>query len=354
MGAFASEAETELQNLKKEQAKPGARLFIEAGEVWESLWQLCKERLPPGFVDPGNIESLYQFAETLIYSTSGVITLNVGDEQRRYELGYVETMLALWTWKIYHKLHAVKNPLLRAPYESLFHAMLDNDIANRVAILTTNYDLVPEFTALACTTECRCDPAWDSPEGYWQARVDEKDRERPDRVTKIPIVKLHGSVDLFTVQSEDGIRLRWAGWLDKNVRLGDGFKPAALQLNALVKLRRQFGETLTPAIVPPTFAKARRFSWVDGIWRQGCRAIAQAKDILFIGYSLPPSDGHMRGLVAAGLGSKSQMPRVWVANRCERAVEDFARWFDIPSERQYKGPFEEMGPTLQSWFGKMA
>jgi hypothetical protein len=105
-------------------------------------------------------------------------------------------------------------------------------------------------------------------------------------------------------------------------------KPAIFAVDAIWSLRKQ-RSNLVPAIVPPTYAKLGRKEWLVQIWAHALEALRTAKTVLFIGYSMPPSDGAMRALIhgAFATGRASSPRRVIVIDPGEETQENYRGLF---------------------------
>ena len=68
-----------------------------------------------------------------------------------------------------------------------------------------------------------------------------------------------------------------------------------------------------PLLVPPTLGKMGQCSTLRDLWRQAADEVALSSKLVFIGYSLPDTDVHIRYLLAAGL-SRRELPDVMVVN----------------------------------------
>ncbi|HEV7646496.1 MAG TPA: hypothetical protein VGO50_21355 [Pyrinomonadaceae bacterium] len=86
----------------------------------------------------------------------------------------------------------------------------------------------------------------------------------------IPILKLHGSIN----------------WNDKG----------AVYKN-FTELRKS-GES--PLIIPPTWNKS--FGDLSSVWNNAITALKSARNIIIMGFSMPPTDVHFKYLAATGLG----------------------------------------------------
>jgi hypothetical protein len=70
------------------------------------------------------------------------------------------------------------------------------------------------------------------------------------------------------------------------------------------------------------------------------RAFIDAKKIIFIGYSMPDSDGFMRAFIHAAMAKRypNQLPKIYVIDMCEKVHNHYKKLFNDmykPVERQY-------------------
>lgn len=68
----------------------------------------------------------------------------------------------------------------------------------------------------------------------------------------------------------------------------------------------------SPVIVPPTWEKTNYSIGFDNMWKHAARSLAEADNILVIGYSLPASDQFFQMLYALGTVSDTVLKKVWV------------------------------------------
>lgn len=69
-----------------------------------------------------------------------------------------------------------------------------------------------------------------------------------------------------------------------------------------------------PLLVPPTWSKSGQCATLRDVWRQAVMEIASAKRLVFVGYSMPDTDVHVRYLLGAGLAGRESVPPVMVVN----------------------------------------
>jgi NAD-dependent SIR2 family protein deacetylase len=52
-----------------------------------------------------------------------------------------------------------------------------------------------------------------------------------------------------------------------------------------------------PVMVPPSRVKCCKLPFIEGIWERAEQVLRQASEIVFAGFSLDPTDGHIRDLL---------------------------------------------------------
>ena len=73
--------------------------------------------------------------------------------------------------------------------------------------------------------------------------------------------------------------------------------------------------TYQPLIVPPTWSKSGQCATLRDVWRQAIDELRRAKRVVFVGYSLPETDVHIRYLLVTALAGNNAMPPTMVVNR---------------------------------------
>jgi hypothetical protein len=94
------------------------------------------------------------------------------------------------------------------------------------------------------------------------------------------------------------------------------------------------------AIVPPIVNKRKEFdplSKFEIIWGSALKGLAEANNIIFIGYSLPPSDFHAKWLFRTGHALNSGKPTIKIVNPSE---SDAQRIRDIYSGADFENRIE--------------
>jgi hypothetical protein len=87
-----------------------------------------------------------------------------------------------------------------------------------------------------------------------------------------------------------------------------------VQLQSLIKVRSGTEVEPAPVIVPPGFYKAEHHEALKEVWRAAAQELAEAEDIVVIGFSLPTTDAFFNHLYALGTEGASSIRKFWVFN----------------------------------------
>ena len=348
MKAFGAASDSEFETLKKRHidvpgnSRKAAPMFVEAGETFRLFQGFCKNSHTILDSDVQNLETIYCIAEAL--RESGCTELNLGNQP--YEINVLISQIQLWLWKVYQQC-PVMNPernrdkkVNEETYKRFFPII--KNYCKRITVISTNYDLIYEY--LSWKHDVRCFYPFSNDENVKQIEagrgyekyICQNENEHPDTIL---MCKLHGSVnylqnvckdetdDLFVAcDISDGNPIGKSK-IKKNV-------PAIFAVDAIWNIRKKYGETFIPAIIPPTYAKLSHKSWLVEIWNSAFNALKNAKKIIFIGYSMPESDGFMRSLIHGAMASRNCKipPEIseYVIDPCKKVFEE------------YKGFFKEM------------
>jgi len=403
MPGFGAFSEEEYRKLYEEgQSKRAFPLLISAGQVFRSFQRYCREALPYRERvenDPtANMETLFCIAEAMDeagYEPAFPLLPRDPASSRALEdrvqltTGFLLSQIQMWLWEVYINLPPLDRKRRQdlkdhvPAYERFLQLLNKYAFRTRVTVLTTNYDILFEFFSWAVEGGHSCAYPlrhhWDHMDieaceeqaapyhgnvGY----IHEWEHE-PDALL---VCKLHGSANFFELKTDGGARLAictdMATTDDKVGNSGippiprpqgsriDARKcnerPAILAQDAIWSLRKRFGDSLVPAIVPPTYAKLKGQPWIRRIWGSAFRAISTAKVILFIGYSFPPSDGFMRAMFQAALAArgKRSQPEVHLFDANPGHNADENRVYQEELERRYCEVFPDLEAlTRDDW-----
>jgi hypothetical protein len=328
-----------------------APMLVEAGEIFTKFQQFCKRSPTVRDNDVQNIENIFCIAEAI--SESGWPCIEIDNQE--YRIDEFIRHIQPWLWKIYHRYPPIdtnrKHKTKPETYTSFFKVLRQLGLLRDIAVITTNYDLVFEYLSWDNKVPCYY-PLQESefesisigggtkPFVYLK-RQDSTELNRP------VLCKLHGSINYFQDRSNDSM-IHVANLIGGDKPIGNSGiwndNPAILALDAIWCIRNKYGNNFTPAIIPPTYAKLTQQRWLRKIWKTALKVLSNAKKIIFIGYSMPHSDGFMRALVHSALAIRAcdnaVPPKVYVIDPCEKTHQRYRELFH--------GIYEPMPPLAFS------
>lgn len=74
---------------------------------------------------------------------------------------------------------------------------------------------------------------------------------------------------------------------------------------------------IVPLIVPPTWNKGAVGELLKGVWQRASLDLRMAREIYFIGYSLPEADLYFRYILGLALGRNDVLSQIYVVDRCQ-------------------------------------
>jgi hypothetical protein len=337
--------------------------LLEAGRVYNAFVRYCQHS-GHSSINTGNLESVFCAAESLHEANVGTIEI----DGQPYSMRYILDQIQVWLWKIYNQCPPLSGhsgidarPYTREPaYDGLAQAVVVNGLANRLTVITTNYDLIFEYFAI--DNGLHVAYPFRSRDVEWLRIFDEASRcsiRSLDNVDEAAVVtKLHGSVNFFVGLRDQPNRLAIFG---QNAIAGEqigksiipanpsgknrGARMGVFAVDALWSLQAKFGGGLVPAIIPPTYAKLQGYEWLRQLWHAAYEGLRDARLIIFIGYSMPPSDGFIRSLIQVALtGSRhAQAPEILLLSpRADTlAAREYADVFGHISVSPEPGPLRE-------------
>ncbi len=342
MSEFGKAAKRDFEDLQKHASAPiedgrhryAARMLVDAAQVFYAFRAFCarSETLPTEGLD--NLETVFSIAEAMQEAD----IQNVKVDDRSYQLDHVIREMQIWTWKVYQQYPLATRRVCKSAcpetFARFFSIAKDTSVLNRLIVITTNYDLVYECQAYMAGVPCV----------YPLDRVHESNagndgRSRfcsigPCATGRVPICKLHGSVNYFYDPAPDRKEDLFVFTdLTGNEPIGKSRLaervPAIFAVDAIWNIRQKLGEHLTPAIIPPTYAKLNRQPWLRTIWNRAFHALACAKKIVFVGYSMPGSDGFMRALIHGAMAGREpgSQPSIHVVDPSGTAKEQYESLF---------------------------
>ena len=331
MKTFGSESHKDYEGIEKHrllQNREAAPHLNKAAETFYWFQDVCRS----SFIIRGsaldNIEEVFSVAETILMSRIPTISCCGGTETPQELVNQIK----LWLWKIYQQYpsHKQEKENKETCYDKLFKKIIkDYGLDSKLTIITTNYDLVFEYNCSENGIECfypidakSISIGKGNPYVYFGSNSSSNSK-------KVPVCKLHGSINFFQNKSSDDVIYiadRKAGkkyWIRE-------YLPAVFALEAICDIRKK-DPALSPAIIPPTYAKLEQYKWVKDMWNAAFNAVVNAKKIIFIGYSMPPSDGFMKSFFAGtfALRKTCEKPKIFVVDKSEETIKRYRSVFDV-------------------------
>lgn len=357
---------------ESEEYRLAAPMLVEAAETFRAFRDVCRRAHTVSDDDADNLETVFCIAEAMREAGFEHVTL----DGQPCSLAYVIRNIQLWLWKVYQRLPLFGQQVgdrATPIYERLFGVIRDLGIAGQISVATMNYDILFEYLAWKYGIECSypfsharpieagihtdfepntyvginkphvplysstgeriylsTDP--DYPPTSPDVNVAFLDN-RPKLSESLLVSKLHGSVNFFqNPQAEDPEALYVAADLaGAGDRIGRSpiptERPAILAVDAIWSIHSRYGDSFTPAIIPPTYAKLTGAKWLRSVWSEAVIALREAEKVVFVGYSLPESDGFIRAMINGAMLQRSMEPKVYVIDPDEGTHDKFKNLF---------------------------
>lgn len=313
MSNFSSASDQEYAGISADgnKNKEATPILKEAGGIFKKFQKYSSNASRFINIDINNMEDIFCLANIIKGTSNGY---NAIPEVDNLTIDEIITNIQLWLWKIFQQCPPINNRRPKAQehkdkYEDFFRSLIEkHDNQEKISIITTNYDLMPEFFINEVGGECAYNIH--SKCNEWKVLPNSINKfVYINRNNLIPIYKLHGSVNYFfdDDKNKDTINIV----TDKLNSDVDGFggshaevfknRPSLFPLAAIVELKKLNNKIPTPAIIPPMYSKIESMEWLKNIWNNSLMAIKNAKIIVFIGYSFPQSDGFMKSFFQSAL-----------------------------------------------------
>jgi hypothetical protein len=174
-----------------------------------------------------------------------------------------------------------------------------------LSIITTNYDLVAETSFYVLSKGTRLPFVFEPSVDPSQDRHPRLYANGSDRV---PLCKLHGSLNWYGTSSKDGSAIIVEDRLGRyrNLRSESRGDMFTLPLASSTDYRHP----CTPLIVPPSLFKWETDGRFQASWQCAGEALQNANRVVFIGYSFPESDTYMKYFLAANLHANVQLRQI--------------------------------------------
>lgn len=241
-------------------------------------------------------------------------------------------------------LSAAQRHTIQQPIPPWLRLLLDHWGSNNATVITFNYDVLVE--AASSVSQYFNRDSWSSlyrapvvPAGQRLAGVFGITGPAP-----MALLKLHGSLTWY-----------WSG-LDAeptdtifDIGLNRGWST-----DGLVSPYQDNLDTLVPdkvpMVVPPTATKSRFYdnAVLSSQWKQAARAIYQAQELVFIGYSLPKSDLITRSLLLTNFHTSTRVVPVDRSDRVLSNLQDLWGKWDIEVVEDFVGSDDAVEKWVQA------
>jgi hypothetical protein len=191
-----------------------------------------------------------------------------------------------------------------------------------ITVITTNYDPLVEVMLRPHGIPVSLAGVWKSYSAKQQRAYDCLYSD--DGPQCIRLCKLHGSVNWYDNPTDSSTFLvadkrHSRQYFDPEERVA-GIVLPEICLNG-------FTPPSCPILVPPTLFKIQSDVRFDRVWQEAGLSIQNAERLMFIGYSFPPSDTHMKYFIGANLARNTNHPQVQIldpnaSNICEALRKD--------------------------------
>jgi hypothetical protein len=318
MSNFGTKSRKDYEGLKKHLPGKGderdaAEMLIEAADYFYAFQDYCLRSPTVTWEDVDNMETVFCIAEAMRETNMPKIPLK--GKAKPCTPKELIRHISLWLWKIYQQCPICNSKIKmnrdRENVYKKFFDLLDDRICKRTSFITTNYDLIFEYMAYKNKKRCSY------PGNITTFEIGHGDNfvcMNDDPGAKFVLCKLHGSVNFFEdSDNELFVSIDLAG---KKPILKSSIKEdmaAIFAVDAIEKVHREY-PSRTPAIIPPTYAKFVGKKWLREVWKHALNKLSTANTIIFIGYSMPPTDGFMRALIHTAFATRKRRnrPKVFV------------------------------------------
>lgn len=214
-------------------------------------------------------------------------------------------------------------------------------LENNVSIISTNYDIILDNSLIRVCESCKY--------GFllrhnihWNHNPEEKLKKvngqpsynynyQGKRVTgsinkgTIDLLKIHGSLNWFYCPKCNEIDI---------TILRKGTTDLAADQSRYICANRDCTSNYEPLIVTPTMLKVYDNDYIHQLWKESEQKIADSDELVFIGYSLPEADYHLRSMIVRGLVKNENKPKLLIIDKNPEKPHE-VRWSQNV-EKRYK------------------
>lgn len=183
-----------------------------------------------------------------------------------------------------------------------------------LSVLTTNYDLCIETLLNSQSVKTLIPGEWSR--GGTQTDHPFYVREPHPGYPTCRLAKLHGSINWHRTPDND------AGFVVAD-GLAELMNPDAKGSTWLPEVcASNYQPPSTPIILPPTLFKLQEFAWIQEVWLEAAQALRDTDELVFVGYSFPESDTHMRFFIGSCLTPNVALQRIFIIDPSAETIVD--------------------------------
>lgn len=189
---------------------------------------------------------------------------------------------------------------------------------HNICFITTNYDILIEGAYASLGMPLYLPGVW-SEQAIHEGSSTFPLYSRTTGNTRHSICKLHGSVnwEASTIQDSDNdsVITNIVGSMTSfQIHTGSSQRPIATTKYPELLLAETDMPKFNAHIIPPTFSKGYSAEMIDAQWLHAHKALSEAREIHFIGYSFPSTDTHMRYFIASALARNEHIRKINIIN----------------------------------------
>lgn len=214
---------------------------------------------------------------------------------------------------------------------------------NEVTIISTNYDIILDNSLIDVCKSCNYGALLRHCI-HWNHNIEEINEVNGHKtwgggnivINKgdIPLLKIHGSLNWFYCPKCDEI--------DLTVK-NKGATILADTQSKFICDNKFCTSFYKPLLVTPTMLKVYNNSFLKKIWDMSDSAISKADRLVFIGYSLPEADYHIRSLISKSLIKNANIDEILVIEKKPKKENHQELKWQENVKRRYNSLF---GPNL--------